>query len=130
MFPQGGPGVGLLLLRVAAAGMFALNVTHGFNFSSSAMYWLIVALIAVISLSLLLGFLTPILSAFACVTAAANLLWPDQPIDVVYIFRIFTSAALALLGPGAYSVDARLFGLVVTVVPPRTDKGLSSDNSI
>jgi hypothetical protein len=122
MFPQGGPGVGLLLLRIAAAGMFALNLTHRFNFTSNAAYWLVVSLIGLVSLSLLLGFLTPILAAIACLAAAANLLLPDQPIDVVYVLRIFTSAALALLGPGAYSVDARLFGLVVTVVPPRTDK--------
>ena len=122
MFPQGGPGVGLLLLRIAAAGMFALNVTHRFGFSSNALYWLVVSLIGVISFGLLIGFLTPILTTVACAAAAANLLLTDQVVDVVYILRLLTSAALIFLGPGAYSVDARLFGLVVTVVPPRQDK--------
>ncbi len=46
----------------------------------------------------------------------------DPTIDVVYIFQVLASAALFFLGPGAYSVDARLFGLRVTVVPPRKDK--------
>ncbi len=119
MFPQGGPGIGLLLLRIAAAGMFALNLTHQFNFSSNALYWSVVLLIALISLSLLIGLLTTILTIIACVVAVANLLLTDQPIDAVYILRILTSAALFFLGPGAYSVDARLFGLQVTVVPPR-----------
>ena len=121
MFPQGGPGIGLLLLRLAAAGMFALNVTHRFNFSSNALYWFVVLLIGVISFGLLVGFLTPILAIIACVAAITNLLLADQPVNV-YILRILTSAALFLLGPGAYSVDARLFGLRVTVIPPRKDK--------
>ena len=131
MFPQGGPGIGLLLLRIATAGMFALNLMHPFNFSSNALYWFIASLIALISLGLLLGFLTSILTIIACIAAVANLLLADQPIDVVYILRILTSAALFFLGPGAYSVDARLFGLQVTVVPPRKDrkstKGAVSD---
>jgi len=118
MFPQGGPGVGLLLLRIATAGMVALNLTHRFP----SLHWLLITLIGLISLGLLLGFLTPFLSIIACLAAAANLLLADQSIEVVYILRILLSAALFFLGPGAYSVDARLFGLRVTVVPPRKDK--------
>jgi uncharacterized membrane protein YphA (DoxX/SURF4 family) len=123
MFPQGGPGIGLLLLRIAAAGMFALNLTHRINVSSNALHWLIVSLIGLVSISLLLGFLTPILTVIACLTAAANLMLANPTIDVIYIFRILASAALFFLGPGAYSVDARLFGLRVTVVPPRKVRG-------
>ena len=122
MFPQGGPGIGLLLLRLAAAGMFVLNVTHGFNFSSNALYWSVLLLIGLVLLGLLLGFLTPMLSIIVCIAAAANLFSADQSIDAVYVVRILTSAALFFLGPGAYSVDARLFGLRVTVVAPRKDK--------
>jgi len=100
--------------------MFALNLTHRFNFPS--LHWLLILLIGLISLGLLIGFLTPILSVIACLAAGANLLLADQSLEVVYILRILLSAALFFLGPGAYSVDARLFGLRVTVVPPRKDK--------
>jgi len=119
MFPRGGPGMGLLLLRIATAAMFALNVTHHFLLSSPTLYWVVVSLIALISLSLCIGFLTPVLAVVACTAAVANLLLADQPGNVVYIFRILTAAALFFLGPGAYSLDAKLFGLRVTVIPPR-----------
>jgi hypothetical protein len=122
MFPQGGPGIGLLLLRLAVAGMFALNLTHRFNFSSNPLHWSVVSLIGLISLGLLLGYLTSILTIIACLAAVVNLLLADQLIHLIYILGILTSAALFFLGPGAYSVDARLFGLRVTVVPPRKDK--------
>ena len=119
MFPRGGPGVGLLFLRIATAATFALNVTHHFLLSSPTLYWVAVSLLARISFLLCIGFLTPFLAVVVCAAAVANLVLVDQPGNVVYIFRILTSAALFFLGPGAYSLDARLFGLRVTVVPPR-----------
>ena len=122
MFPQGGPGIGLLLLRIAAAGMFALNVTQQFNFSFNVPLLLVVSLIVLVCLSLLLGFLTAFLAIVTCVVAVLSLFLTEHGMNPVYILRILTSAALFFLGPGAYSIDARLFGLRVAVVPPRKAK--------
>ena len=101
--------------------MFALNVTHRFNVSSNALYWLVISLVVLVSLGLFLGFLTPILAIITCIPAAANLFLADDPENLVYVVRILATTALFLLGPGAYSIDAKLFGLRVTVVPPRTN---------
>jgi uncharacterized membrane protein YphA (DoxX/SURF4 family) len=122
MFPQGGPGVGLLLLRIAVAGMLALTVTPQFNFSPDAFHYLVVSVIVLVCLSLVLGFVTPFLAIATCVAALLNLFFTEQGMNVVYLLRILTSAALFFLGPGAYSIDARLFGLRVAVVPPRKSR--------
>lgn len=122
MFPHGGPGVGLLLLRIAAAAMFALNLTYHLDSRSRPLQIVITISIILITLSLCAGFLTPILTVIACAVGIANLFMTVQPSYVISILRIFTFAALFFLGPGAYSVDARLFGLRVTVIPPRKEK--------
>jgi hypothetical protein len=35
------------------------------------------------------------------------------------VISILTGVALAVLGPGAYSIDARIFGRRLLTVPPR-----------
>jgi hypothetical protein len=54
--------------------------------------------------------------------AAVKALIAPSPGSLICIFCILDAAALALLGPGAYSLDARLFGRRVTVVTPRKGK--------
>ena len=119
MFPHGGPGFGLLLLRIAAAAMFAMNLAYYSDSLSKPLQVVVIISVALITLSLCAGFLTPILTVIACTVGVANLFMTVQPSYVISILRIFTFAALFFLGPGAYSVDARLFGLRVTVIPPR-----------
>ena len=121
MFPQGGPGLALLLLRISVATIFLVSSITAANQSGMSSMYLLSAGISLIALSLSIGFLTPYLSAIAVASAVANLLVGFHSGNLIALFHICAAAALALLGPGAYSVDARLFGRRVTVLPPRKD---------
>jgi hypothetical protein len=119
MFPHGGPGLALLLLRISVAAAFFMNAANRSGLSSIR---LLLAGALLITISLVIGFLTPFLSVIACVSAAANALIGPNPVALIDVFFILDAAALSLLGPGAYSVDARLFGRRVIVVPTHTDR--------
>jgi uncharacterized membrane protein YphA (DoxX/SURF4 family) len=67
----------------------------------------------------LLGFLTPALAATVAVATAAHTL--AQPTTGT-LLSIAIALALSCLGPGAWSVDARLFGRREIVIPPDPDR--------
>ena len=116
MFPHGGPGVGLLLLRLSVAAILVADVA---KCSGASLILLLCAFVALMSVSLSIGFLTPYLSVLACAAAIVNLLVGVNSGNLLLVFPVINAAALTLLGPGAYSLDARLFGRRVTVVAPR-----------
>jgi len=117
MFPHGAPGFALLLLRISVAVVLLINAIA--NCCGPASNRLLFATVLLCSISLIIGFLTPYLSVIAAAFAVANLLTSPHVGDYFYVFPFFDAVVLALLGPGAYSLDARLFGRSVTVMPPR-----------
>src|SRR5215510_15267062 len=106
MFPQGGPGVALFLLRISVVAFLIIVAVN----YSGPYYQLILATILLISVSLLIGFLTPYLCAMAVALVIGKLIISPQTNSVVCIIAIANAVALALLGPGAYSLDSKLFG--------------------
>jgi uncharacterized membrane protein YphA (DoxX/SURF4 family) len=123
MFPGGGPGVALLLLRISVAILPLLDspvldgpVTQGILASRWAMGFLSIA-----AISLCFGFLTPIFSILVCVLDVLGVLLAGRFDSPVMFFLILNPVALALLGPGAYSLDARIFGRRVLVVSSGKD---------
>ena len=118
MFPQGGPGAALLLLRLAVASTLVASTLH-----NSGLYSLLFVAGLLISLALVVGYLTPLLSVIAGAFSVANVFFGHQTDALILTLTILDAAALAFLGPGAYSLDSRLYGRSVTVVPPRRDSG-------
>jgi uncharacterized membrane protein YphA (DoxX/SURF4 family) len=119
MFPPGGPGIGLLILRISVAATYVLIVAS--RSGMTAIHPLFAGAL-LIALCLAIGVLTPYVSCIVCVYALVNLFTASAHLDVVVSASLLlNSTALTLLGPGAYSIDARLFGRRVVVVPPRKD---------
>ena len=85
----------------------------------------------VIGASLLIGFLAPAASALAgLLSVGIALSWLPSPfrsgfggIDAT-IFMVVMAVAVLLLGPGAYSLEARLFGRREVVIPRASEPPL------
>src|SRR5205807_2527387 len=115
-FPDGRPGVGLLLLRLAA-GLTAIaqGAVHLTHTSSPAFGVWAIGYIAIASgAGVLVGFLTP--GTGIALGLTIPLFWFPVRAEGVFLDGIAAAlivddaAAIAFLGPGAFSIDARLFG--------------------
>ena len=113
MFPYAATSVGLILLRIAVAASPHLNA--GGHFVVARPDWQVVVS-WVCSAALLAGFLTPLFACVVAILALTGLGGSDDSLGSVV--RTVIAIALAMLGAGAYSLDARLFGprtVVMTV---------------
>ena len=126
-FPGGKPGLGLLLLR-AAVGLAA--AAQGISFlagplSPSPGKWSLGLVLIASGAALAAGFFTPfagVLLGLCFLGIAVSWFpapsWGLQDARLLALGMIITAAALALLGPGAFSLDGRLFGRREIVIPP------------
>jgi uncharacterized membrane protein YphA (DoxX/SURF4 family) len=116
MFPAGRAGVALLLLRVAAATTLIVDGTA--NGASVTSFWILIVFLFPAS-SLIIGLLTPYGSAICCLIQLVVLLQTGSYNGFHLAMSILNSGVVAVLGPGAYSVDARIFGRQLLVIPSR-----------
>jgi len=111
-FAHGPPGIGLLLLRlVTAIALVAPGIAalRGGDWNLSPGPALFTTVLLGIGLLLIAGFLTPVVGAMVAVTALGTAYF--YPVDPWYCIMVGTlGVAIALTGPGAWSMDARLFG--------------------
>jgi uncharacterized membrane protein YphA (DoxX/SURF4 family) len=125
MFPGGLPGLGLLLLRIAIGAKLLVGgsacLLSAQNLAPSTQTLAVLALLT--GVAFLLGFATSALAGMSALIALWTHLWHSQLAsgsfvnDLLHIDLIVMSSALALLGPGAFSVDAHLFGRKKIVIP-------------
>lgn len=111
MFPRGGPGVGLVFLRISV--LASLHVL-----GDGAGHWAVVALAGTLGCGFLVGLMTPAASALGIGwMLVASGLGTHRP-DFASLALLLQLIALILLGPGAYSLDARLYGRRLIDVEP------------
>jgi hypothetical protein len=126
-FPGGWPGIALLLLRAAIA--ISVLVQAGSYFEDAdggPAAWTAGSAALASGALLLVGFLTPIAGAtvglgavgvgFSLLPACTPTLFDSKS---AIVFAVTMLVAIVLLGPGAFSIDARLFGRREIIIPPR-----------
>lgn len=116
MFPAGVAGFALLLLRLCAVG--TLVMIYGGLRALPLLTLQNLSLCALVIL-LLIGLATPITCLFVLLVQAASLRLPESSITLDAALHLLLTTSLLMLGPGEYSVDAKLFGRRLILPPPR-----------
>jgi putative oxidoreductase len=113
-FPDGLPGFGLLLLRLGAGialiafGVVDLSTKPGDSITLTSNLFA-----AALGILLLAGMWTPVVAALIAVYQLwITFFFYASPRDGqgIHILLAVLTAAVAMLGPGAFSIDARRFG--------------------
>jgi putative oxidoreductase len=117
-FPDGWPGTGLVFLRAAAA-IPAVQYGIAGLLTTPLLAHLVLQSVATGAAALLLvGFWTPVAGVLLAL-AEIFLAFSYSHDPYLHILLGALGAGLAMLGPGAWSVDARLFGRKRIQIPQR-----------
>jgi putative oxidoreductase len=106
-FPNSWPGLGLLVLRFIVAGGCIVTEMHIDHLNP----WIsLLHCVAIAGAGLLaIGLWTPLVALLL----AGALLWSGitrHPVDAIPLILTAIAVSMSMLGPGAWSVDAVLFG--------------------
>ena len=109
MFPRGWPGSGLLLLRLVVGILLLHDGIAALMGTSHALSVWLQVIAAGEGIFLLAGLWTPVAGVLLAVTELGIVLMgTDQLRNTILLATM--GIVLAVLGPGGWSIDARLFG--------------------
>lgn len=112
MFPAGAPGVALFVLRNCIAFQLA-----GCAFPVGWQHAVFIVLLGMLGI----GLLTPVICGLAAVAVLVDLAYSREILNVSVAVVVLSTLSLGSLGPGAFSVDARLFARRIVVSTSSTD---------
>jgi hypothetical protein len=118
-FPDGQPGAALLLLRLSLAGVLAF---HGAVYWQGLPAFWVTLICGGVGLFLAIGLYTPFAAIFGAAAGTLALFFFKGDDPVAAVFVLLAMVALGMLGAGAYSLDARMYGRREVVVPARHDQ--------
>ena len=109
-FAAGWPGIGLLVMRLVVGSVLLVR-TGPMLWSDPPLHLTLTsASLAVSGLLLVAGLWTPVAGAVVAVIEISQRILRVAEHPLVGLLAGTIAAALAMLGPGRWSVDARLFG--------------------
>lgn len=108
-FAGGRPGIGLLVMRLVVGSVLLVRTVPDLSNGAPLHVTATSALLAVSAPLLVAGLWTPVAGAVVALIEISQVVRVDEH-SLVGLLVGTIAAALALLGPGRWSVDARLFG--------------------
>jgi hypothetical protein len=116
-FAGGAPGIALLLMRLVVGAVVLWRAGPGL-WSGAPLHIVASASFALAALLLIAGLWTPVAGAVVAVVAISEILKTGELLNG-RLLAATIGCALAMLGPGRLSIDARLFGWKRIETPPR-----------
>ena len=109
-FPDSAPGVGLLLLRfTAAVPLIAMAIGRAADHANGSMFLALVVGLCAAGLLLIVGLWTPFIAPLQSV-ATTWIAFSAAHVQAETLAMPAIGVSLILLGPGAWSMDAYIFG--------------------
>jgi len=116
-FPGGWSGLALLLLRLTVAISSAVEGAAILNASNGAS-WGMPLLLMACGACVGVGLFTPIAASLLVLANAAEVWQSPHAARQAELQLLAVALSLAVLGPGTFSADSRLFGRREIVIPP------------